>query len=296
MCRSLNPTAHNSFFRRVGLFTILLLSTATTILFAAEKIPGILTVHDSLTSPNQPATIEATLIGKGLLMETSLGGEPIELLVAGNVVATAMTGGDGRAFLSYTPKAKGSVPFTVRVGTTPRVAVAEADANLAVWERRNPIMAVEMAALMEDPAGQEPTVTWPGKETEGRRPMPDAANELGKLTQFYYNVLYVVTGVKGVGPNDLVNAQARQWLKDQKFPVGHILVVPSDPEALGAKLDEMHAAGWKTLKIGAGRTKTFAEAFLQRRLDAVMVPEPAKGDVPRKAKVAKEWKDVRKKM
>ena len=296
MCRSLNPTAHNSFFRRVGLFTILLLSTATTILFAAEKIPGILTVHDSLTSPNQPATIEATLIGKGLLMETSLGGEPIELLVAGNVVATAMTGGDGRAFLSYTPKAKGSVPFTVRVGTTPRVAVAEADANLAVWERRNPIMAVEMAALMEDPAGQEPTVTWPGKETEGRRPMPDAANELGKLTQFYYNVLYVVTGVKGVGPNDQVNAQARQWLKDQKFPVGHILVVPSDPEALGAKLDEMHAAGWKTLKIGAGRTKTFAEAFLQRRLDAVMVPEPAKGDVPRKAKVAKEWKDVRKKM
>jgi len=296
MCRSLNPTAHNSFFRRVGLFTILLLSTATTILFAAEKIPGILTVHDSLTSPNQPATIEATLIGKGLLMETSLGGEPIELLVAGNVVATAMTGGDGRAFLSYTPKAKGSVPFTVRVGITPRVAVAEADANLAVWEHRNPIMAVEMAALMEDPAGQGPTVTWPGKETEGRRPMPDAANELGKLTQFYYNVLYVVTGVKGVGPNDQVNAQARQWLKDQKFPVGHILVVPSDPEALGAKLDEMHAAGWKTLKIGVGRTKTFAEAFLQRRLDAVMVPEPAKGDVPRKAKVAKEWKDVRKKM
>jgi len=28
----------------------------------------------------------------------------------------------------------------------------------------------------------------------------------------------------------------------------------------------------------------------------VMVPEPAKGEIPRKAKVAKEWKDVRKKM
>ena len=284
------------FFRRASLFTILLFWTVPAILSAAEKIPGTLTVHDSLTSPNQPATIEATLTGKSLLTETGLGGEPIELLVAGNVVATAMTGGDGRAFLSYTPKAKGSVPFTVRVGTTPRVAVAEADANLAVWERRNPIMAVEMAALMEDPAGQEPTVTWPGKETEGRRPMPDAANELGKLSQFYYNLLYVVTQDKVGGSNDQVNAQARQWLKDQKFPVGHILVLPSDPEAFGAKLDEMHAAGWKTLKIGVGRTKAFAEAFLQRRLDAVMVPEPAKGDVPRKAKVAKEWKDVRKKM
>ncbi|HEV8327220.1 MAG TPA: hypothetical protein VGQ08_07025 [Nitrospiraceae bacterium] len=284
------------FFRRAGLFTILLFSTATTILSAAEKIPGTLTVHDSLTAPNQPAIIEATLKEKSLLTETSLGGEPIELLVAGNVVATAMTGGDGRAFLSYSPKAKGTVPFTVRVGTTPRVAVAEAGANLAVWERRNPIMAVEMAALMEDVVGQGPFVTWPGKEVEGRRPMPDAANELGKLSQFYYNLLYVVMQDKVVGSNDQLNAQARQWLKDQKFPVGHILVLPSDPEAFGAKIDEMHAAGWKTLKIGVGRTKAFAEAFLQRRLEAVMVPEPAKGDAPRKAKVAKEWKDVRKKI
>jgi len=284
------------FFRRAGLFTILLLSTATTILFAEEKIPGTLTVHDSLTSPNQPATIEVTLTWKGLLTETGLGGEPIELLVAGNVVATAMTGGDGRAFLSYTPKAKGAVPFTVRVGTTPRVAMTEAGANLAVWERRNPIMAVEMAALMEDVVAQGPTVTLPGKEAESRRPMPDAAIELGKLSQFYYNLLYVVAQDKAMGSSDLVNAQARQWLKDQKFPVGHILVLPSDPEAFGAKLDEMHAAGWKTLKIGVGRTKEFVEAFLQRRLEAVMVPEPAKGEAPRKAKVAKEWKEVRKKL
>jgi hypothetical protein len=283
-------------FRRAGLFTVLFFWIATTILSAAEKIPGTLTVHDSLTSPNQPATIEATLTWKGLLTETGLGGEPIELLIASNVVATAMTGGDGRAFLSYTPKAKGTVPFTVRVGITPRVAVIEAGANLSVWERRNPIMAVEMASLMEDTVEQGPTVTLPGKETEGRRPMPDAANELGKLTQFYYNVLYVVTQDKAMGTNDQVNAQARQWLKDQKFPVGHILVLPSDPEAFGAKLDEMHAAGWKTLKIGVGRTKEFAEAFLQRRLEAVMVPEPAKGEAPRKAKVAKEWKDVRKRM
>jgi hypothetical protein len=286
----------SALFRRAGLFTILLFWTATTILSAAEKISGTLTVHDSLTSPNQPATIEATLTGKSFLMETGLGGEPIELLLAGNVVATALTGGDGRAFLSYTPKAKGVVPFTVRVGTTPRVAVVETGANLAVWEHRSPIMAVEMAALMEDVVGQEPTVTWPGKEAEGRRPRPDAANELGKLTQFYYNVLYVVTQDKAVGSNDQVNAQARQWLKDQKFPLGHILVLSSDPEAFGAKLDEMHAAGWKTLKIGVGRTKAFAEAFLQRRLDAVMVPEPAKGEAPRKAKVAKDWKEVRKKM
>lgn len=297
MCRLLKPTAHNSFFRRASLFTALLFLTAATNLSAAEKTSVILTVHDSLTSPNQSATIEATLTQKGLLTETGLGGEPIELLIAGNVVATAMTGGDGRALLSYTPKAKGTVPFTVRVRATPRIAVVETGANLAVWEHRSPIMAVEMASLMEDAVGQEPTVTWPGKDAEGRRPMPDAADELGKLTQFYYNVLYAVTVDKAVvGTRDQVNAQARQWLKDQKFPVGHILVLPAGPDTFGAKIDELHAAGWKSLKIGVGRTKAFAEVFLQRRLDAVMVPEPAKGEAPRKAKVAKEWKDVRKKM
>jgi hypothetical protein len=296
MCRSLNPTVRNSFSHRAGLFTILFFWTASTILSATDKTSGTLTVRDSLTALNQPATIEATLTGKRLLTEIGLGGEPIELLIAGNVVATAMTGGDGRVLLPYTPKAKGTVPFTVRVGPASKVAGVEAGANLAVWERRSPIMAVEMVSLMEDAVGQGPTVTWPGKEAEGRPPMPDAADELGKLTQFYYNVLYVVTQDKAGGTTDQVNAQVRQWLTDRKFPVGHILVLPSDPEAFGAKLDELHAAGWTTLKIGVGRTKAFAEAFLQRRLDAVMVPEPPKGEAPRKAKVAKEWKDVRKKM
>ena len=271
-------------FRRAGLFTVLLLLfwTVPTLLSAAEKMSWTLSVHDSLTSPNQPTTIDATLTQKDRLIETGLAGEPIELLIAGTVVATSMTDGKGRAVLSYTPKAKGVVPFTVRVGTTSEIAVTEVGANLAVWERRNPMMAVEMAALMED--------------AEGKHPMPDAANELGKLTQFYYNVIYVVVQDKAMATSDQVGVQARLWLKDQKFPVGHIVVLPTSPQAWGAKLDELHAAGWKTLKIGIGRTKSFAEAFLQRRLDAVMVPEPPKGEAPRKAKVAKEWKDVRKKM
>ncbi len=283
-------------FRRACLLTLLLVWTTTTTLFAAEKISGTLTVQDRLTSPNQPATIEAMLTWKGFKTEAALGGEPLELLVAGKVVASAVTGGDGRAIFSYTPKAKGSVPFTVRIGNSPRVTATEADGNLAVWERRGPIMAVEMTSLMEDTAGQGPSLIWPGKEAEGRSPMPDAAEELGKVTQFYYNLFYVVTQDRAAGSNSQVSAQARQWLKDRKFPVGHILVLPSDPAALGAKLDELHAAGWKTLKVGVGRTKAFAEAFLQRRLDAVMVPEPAKGEAPRKAKVVKEWKDVRRKL
>jgi hypothetical protein len=286
----------SKFFRRAGLLFLIVFLTVPSILFAAEKIPGSLTVQDSLTAPNQPATIIATVTKTGPLAQAGPGGEPIELLVAGNVVATAVTGSDGRASLPYTPKAKGAVPFTVRTGAASGMALTEASGNLAVWERRSPIVAVEMAALVEGDVGDGTNVIKPGNESEGKRPIPDAADELGKLTQFYYNVLYVVATEKGSTNRDQVNAQARQWLKDQKFPIGHILVIPSDPEVLGAKLDEMHLAGWKQLKTGIGRTKAFAEAFLQRRLEAVMVPEPAKGEVLRKAKVAKTWKDVRKKL
>lgn len=50
------------------------------------------------------------------------------------------------------------------------------------------------------------------------------------------------------------------------------------------------------MKAGIGRTKLFAETLLQHRVDVVLVPEPPKGDLPRKAKAAKDWKDVRKKL
>jgi len=247
---------------------------------AADKTSASLLLKDSLTPPKKSVTVEAKLAAKGLLTNVALGGEPLELLVNGKVVATAMTGGDGKAYLSYRPKARGTIPFQVRVGNSPRVAPTEAQGHLAAWERRSPILMVEMSALFEDPAAPEP--------------MADAAIELGKLTQFYYNVIYVVSEEGGKGDAFQASDRARQWLSTHKFPLGYVLVLSSSDGVLGGKIDELREAGWTTIRIGVGRTKQFAEAFLQRRLEAVMVPEPAKADRPRKAKVAKVWKDVRK--
>lgn len=262
----------------------------------AEKPAATLLVKDSLAVPNQATTVEARLITKGLLTDAALGGEPLELLVDGKVVATAMTGGDGRAFLSYIPKAQGVMPVQVRVGNSPRVTPTESQGHVAVWEKRSPILVVEVAALMEE---SSPPVPLPGvglKIESERKPMAHAAEELGKLTRFYYRVIYV-TGAVSPGPDGFrASVEIRDWLKTHKFPPGYIVVLPPGEDALGTKLDELHAAGWKTIKIGIGRSKAFAEAFLHRRLDAVVVSELAKGEVPRKAKVAKDWKEVRKKL
>lgn len=268
-----------------------------SVLHAAESSSAAVLVKDALTSPNQPATIEAKLIRKGLLTGTGLGGEPLELVVDGKAVATAMTGGDGRAFFTYIPKAQGLVPVQVRVGNSPRVASTEGQGNLAVWEKRQPILMIELASLIEEPSPSRipPRVPPIGGAIElERRPMIEAADELAKLTQFYYRVIYVV--VSGGRDGFQASAEARDWLKTHKFPTGYVMTLPPTSQALGTKIDELHAAGWKTIKIGIGRSKAFAEAFLQRRLEAVIVPEPPKGDVPRKAKVAKDWKGVRKKL
>ena len=275
---------------------LLLLAPEGVVVWSADKVAGTLLVKDALTGLNQPVAIEAKLARKGLLGDAGLGGEPLELLQNGEIVARAMTGGDGRAVFQFTPKTRGMATITVRVADSPRIGPAEATANVSVWERRRPILAVELAALMEEEPASSPVPTLPfGKRAE-RDPIPDAADELRKLTQFYYNVIYMVTTEGDHSGGFSTNELVRAWLKTHKFPPGHILALPGDSDAVGTRLDELHTAGWKTLKVGIGRSKTFAEAFLQRRLEAVIVPEPSKGEVPRKAKVAKDWKEVRKKL
>jgi len=280
--------------RRACFSLFFLIVASPGLLFAAEKSSAAILVRDALTAPGQPATVEAKLISKRLMLIAALGGEPLELVVDGKVVATALTGGDGRAFFTYTPKAQGLVPVHVRVGNSPRIDQAEGQANLAVWEKRQPILVIELSSLIEEPLPSRVPSIGIALESE-RKPMAEVADELGKLTQFYYRVIYVVSLPVG-GDGFQKSAEARDWLKRHKLPTGYILALPADTNALGARIDEFHAAGWKTIKTGVGRSKGFAEAFLQRRLDAIMVPEPTKGEVPRKVKVAKDWKDVRRKL
>ncbi len=261
---------------------------------AADKVAATIIVKDALTSVNQPTTIEAKVITKGLFTSAALGGEPLELVIDGKTVAAAMTGGDGKAFLTYTPTVQGLAQAHVRVGNSPRVASTEGQGNLVVWEKRNPIIMIELSSLIEESLPSRVPAVGLTLES-ARKPVPEAADELGKLTQFYYRVIYVVFLPSG-RDGFQATAEARDWLKTHKFPMGYVMALPPDANALGAKVDEFHAAGWRTIKTGIGRSQTFAEAFLQRRLDVIIVPEPANGEIPRKAKVAKDWREVRRKL
>jgi hypothetical protein len=131
----------------VFFWVLLQAGMASAVHSADNKTPATVFVKDSLTAPRQEAKVEAKVVTKGLLRDTALGGEPVELLVNGTTAATGMTGGDGRAMLSFPPSAKSIVPVQVRVGNSPRVTPAEGQANVIVWERRMPVLVVELASL-----------------------------------------------------------------------------------------------------------------------------------------------------
>jgi hypothetical protein len=152
-----------------------------------------------------------------------------------------------------------------------------------------------MASLMEDVQAEPPVSRLVPRLQLEVKPMADAPDELGRLTQFYYGVIYVMTVPPGADAF-VACLEARTWLLGHKFPRGLVLTLPPGEDALGAKIDELHQAGWKSIKTGIGRSKAFAEAFLHRRLEALVVQEPSSEEAPRKAKVVRNWKEVRKRL
>jgi hypothetical protein len=263
-----------------------------------DKVPGTLSVRDALTSPGKPVRLEARLVRAGMLGPTGLGGERIEFTVDGRSAGAAMTGGDGRAFLDYTPRMRGNQPIAVKLFPNKRVESPEARGTLFSWERRRPILLVEMASLIEAP--KTPTLPIPSLPLEvrpgaSRSPVPDAAQELKRLTAYFYNVVYIAwSGRLETGDQEDV----RDWLRRHHFPPGLAVPLTAGASALTAKLDDLKAEGWDNLKAGIGRSREFAEVLAERRVEAIIMPSSERDEqgLPRKAQVIKDWKEVRKKL
>ena len=249
---------------------------------------GMLTVNDVLTLPHETARIEARLSGRLPPGEAGWAGILLQLEIDGKPIATTKTDGSGEAVFDYRPSMRGINVIAVSVVKTEGVEAEKAEATLCVWEHRRPILLIELDALMQ------PSPTANDKEAILARPSAaDAAEELSLLTQYYYNVVYVPTG-------GLVSASAgfpgtvRRWLNAHKFPAGFVMPVSSGD--LHDAIASMRRDGWTTMKSGVGRSRSFSEALLHERMEVVVVPELPKGEVPRKAKMAKDWKEVRKKL
>lgn len=258
---------------------------------AAERRAVSVIVGDSLAKAGRSVTIEALLLEEGPLRQQGVGGEPLILWVDKVQAATAMTGGDGRAFFQYTPPKLGTFPIKITVGDSPRVADAEGTGVLAVWERRRPILLVEGAALF---ASRETGVTPPlPLSVAVEKPAEHAAEELDRLSRFYYHLIYLVPP----GASALKSVrQFREWLDQHRFSQGIVLSANLNVDGLRGLLEGLQADGWENIKSGVGTTAAFAEALVAERLTAVAINQDDRGKLPRKARRVKDWKEARKRL
>ena len=273
------------------LFAVVALATTGE---AAGKVPGTLIVRDALTLPNHSVRIEVQVAVK--TAGPPLSGVVLHLQIDGKEVATGKTGESGQVSFDYLAKMRGTNVISVLIDQEAPIAAEKVDATLCVWERRRPIVVVEVDALVQqDPASATPAPSPVMGATDDTAPIPvpEAAEELARLTQYYYNVVYVWNYEQGPTRN-ASSGQVRRWLGAHQFPAG--FVATSTSGGLNATLDALKSDGWTTMKSGIGRTRGFADMLLQHRMEVVVVPELPKGELPRKAKSAKDWKEVRKKL
>lgn len=276
---------------RVVGFVFLAVVALATIGEAAGKVPGTLIVRDALTLPNHSVRIEAQVAVK--TAGPPLSGVVLHLQIDGKEVATAKTSESGQVSFDYLAKMRGTNVISVLVDPDAPIAAEKVDATLCVWERRRPIVVVEVDALIQPASAPAASPVAGTTDNTAPIPVPEAAEELARLTQYYYNVVYVWSHEQGPMGN-ASTGQVRRWLGAHQFPAGF---VPTPmPGGLNATLDALKSDGWTTMKSGVGRTRAFAEVLLQHRMEVVVVPELPKGELPRKAKSAKDWKEVRKKL
>ena len=277
----------------VVLAGLLLLTCAGTRSEAADKIAGLLSIQDVVTLPNHPVRIEARLTAAGQADTRPLGGVLLHLRIDGKDSATATTNEAGQVSFDHLPKMRGTNILSLSVDPSASVSAETREATLCVWERRRPIVLVELESLMQALPSVTPSATTGGDAKPLAEPVPEAADELSRLTQYYYNVVYVPgEALASSGAN--TGHTLRQWLEVHKFPPGFVAVLGAG--GLSAIVERFKQEGWTTMKSGIGRTRSFADTLLSHRMEVVVVPELPKGEHPRKAKGAHDWKEVRKKL
>ncbi len=261
---------------------------------AQNKAKGHLIVDDILARPGTSVTLKAALIEKGLLGNKGLGGETITFTVQGQRAGTALTGGDGRAFLEFKTHMRGNHKIVATVESSQRVESVTGTGNLASWERRRPILLVDFSTLLQRKdsiVGQLPILPVLTNLEALGKPQENASRELSKLTEFYYNVIYLYER------QSTPLHETREWLKQHEFPVGITKMVPQEAKALLSFMEKLREGGWDNLEAGIGQTWEFAHALVKQRIKTVIFPDPReKKKYPQRAKIVSSWKEVRKQL
>ncbi len=243
-------------------------------------------ITDALTFPGHSVELQARLTENDDRAKQTLSGEELEFFVQGRLVGRSTTDDQGWARVEYTPKMRGNLELLVKRVTSSKVDAIQAKGRLLSWERRRPILLVDIAVLFQ--AVSPPPEGFPDSGLQLGNPQESAAAELGKLAEYYYNLVYLdLTGKVELETVHL-------WLRKHHFPPGRIQKLSNNPESLSDMLRQLKEEGWENVSGGIGQSVLFAEVLLKNRLQTVIVAgaEPA-DEFPRRAVLLPDWSRVR---
>ncbi|TFG60795.1 MAG: hypothetical protein E4H32_08120 [Nitrospirales bacterium] len=249
-----------------------------------------LSVTDGLTSHGKHIQLQARLTNPEAEGEIGLPDQVLEFIVHGRTVGQANTDAQGWARLDFAPSMRGNLSIIVKVVTPSKTEAIKGKGVLLSWERRRPILLIDLAVVVAGELATDPPPPElyqdPGLMLGD--PHPAAAAELGKLAEFYYNLVYLDL----TGRGHLEDIQ--EWLRDHQFPPGMIRILPKTPRALTELIHDLKNEGWEKVSGGIGRTADFAEVLVQNRLQTVILPLPQAQDrFPRRAIGLNDWSRVR---
>jgi len=241
--------------------------------------------------PGKPAMLHSRLVQEGPSGGSGLAGESIRFEVEGQKAGTAVTGEDGRASLEFITPMRGNHVIKGFVEPSAKVQQAEGVGNFASWERRRPLLLVDLETVFK-PHDILQHIVRPASFVQTMDALGDpeehAPSELTKLGKYYYNIIYLYRG--DASHRDAI----RIWLQEHHFPPGITKVVRLGAGPLLEFIASIKSQGWDTIEAGIGLSKEFAEALLKNRISTVILrPAPTDETFPRRTKFVTTWQKIR---
>jgi hypothetical protein len=266
-----------------------LLIIFSTVIMAEERAVE-LYVTDALTFPSRSVQLQARLTEQRPEGAEGIPEEPVDFFLQGRFLGKATTDSEGWARLKFSPKMRGNLSLLAKWATAMKADVVEGHGVLLSWERRRPIILIDLDVLVEGGVSTElpPSEIFPDPGLILGKPTAAAPAELHKLAKFYYNLVYLDRTGKG-----RIEAIQR-WLREHQFPPGMIRILPHTATSLPDLLQGLEEEGWENISGGIGRTADFAEVLVKNRLQAIILPLPDKDEAfPRRAIILNDWSRIR---
>jgi hypothetical protein len=255
----------------------------------AEESPIEVYVPDVLTSPGKAIELQARVAESAPEGILGLPEKELDFFVQGRRVGQATTDQEGWASLPFTPKMRGNLQLVVKGLPPSLVTSVQGRGVLLSWERRRPIILIDLPVLAaETIVSDSASLPYSGSGLFLGEPQSAAAFELGKLAEFYYNLIYLDR--TGLGKVDTIQL----WLRKHDFPPGMIKILPKESAALVGLLKTLKTEGWENVSAGIGQTADFANALVPNRIATVIIQQPGSSEsFPRRAVLLNDWTRIR---